>query len=208
MRPWKLWLSKSHESTHLNSTTIGLDIDCTCSDTRHVSQTTHLNHLRVTFKSTYFIFASGSPFPDPPFRIPLSGVGELYGRAKQCWVLGNRFGGATRHSFVIPVVIPQFHLVGMTTLWRVAALCTCPISISVMISTRISIRTSIVMINRVMTIITIIIVIVIIIIIISSSSSIIIVISFIVIGISCMCVMMCVIVRSCIIVIIIICYDY
>ena len=33
---------------------------------------------------------------------------------------GGRFGGATRHRLVTPVVIPQFHLVGMTTLWRVA----------------------------------------------------------------------------------------
>ena len=30
------------------------------------------------------------------------------------------FGGTTRHRLVIPGVIPQFHLVGMTALWRVA----------------------------------------------------------------------------------------
>ena len=30
------------------------------------------------------------------------------------------FWGATRQRVVIPVVIPQFHLVAMTTLWRLA----------------------------------------------------------------------------------------
>ena len=35
-------------------------------------------------------------------------------------VLGYRFGGAARHRVVIPVVIPQFHLAGMTTLWPAA----------------------------------------------------------------------------------------
>ena len=42
-------------------------------------------------------------------------------RAKHCLVLGYRIeGGGTRHGVVIPVVIPQLHLAGMTTLWRVA----------------------------------------------------------------------------------------
>ena len=39
---------------------------------------------------------------------------------RQTVFLGYRFRGATRHRVAIPVVIPQFHLVGMTTLWRVA----------------------------------------------------------------------------------------
>ena len=34
-------------------------------------------------------------------------------------VVGYRLRGATRHRVVIPVVIPQFRWVGMTTLWRV-----------------------------------------------------------------------------------------
>ena len=49
------------------------------------------------------------------------GLEDIWPRAKHYLVLGCRFGGATRHRVVIPVVIPQFHLVGMTTLWRVAA---------------------------------------------------------------------------------------
>ena len=42
-------------------------------------------------------------------------------RANKRLVSRYRFlRGATRHGDVIPVVIPQFHLVGMTTLWRLA----------------------------------------------------------------------------------------
>ena len=45
----------------------------------------------------------------------------LYGRVpNNVWSQGTVLGGAIRHRVVIPVVIAQFHLVGMTTLWRVA----------------------------------------------------------------------------------------
>ena len=51
----------------------------------------------------------------------------IWTRDEQCLVLEYRFGGATRHRVVIPVVIPQFQSVGMTTLWRVAAWSAYPI---------------------------------------------------------------------------------
>ena len=43
-----------------------------------------------------------------------------YGRVpNNVWSQGIVFGGAARHRVVIPVAIPQLHLAGMTTLWRV-----------------------------------------------------------------------------------------
>ena len=46
---------------------------------------------------------------------------SVWPRAKQCLVLGGTvLGGAIRHRVFIPVVIPQLHLVGVTTLWQFA----------------------------------------------------------------------------------------
>ena len=44
-----------------------------------------------------------------PSIISESQSGNIWPSAKQCLVLGYRFGGATHHRVVIPVVIPQFH---------------------------------------------------------------------------------------------------
>ena len=49
----------------------------------------------------------------------------LYGRVPNdalSW--GTVLGGAARRTVVIPVVIPRFHMVGATTLWRVVAFVT------------------------------------------------------------------------------------
>ena len=60
-------------------------------------------------------------------RIASTHITLYWPRAKQCLVFGYRLWGATRHRVVIPVVIPQFHLVGTSTLWRVAVYFAYPI---------------------------------------------------------------------------------